>query len=251
MCVVWRWHRNRCCSLDGRDSHGFRRRRLFRLWWRCCFLPIEFRHKVCVITIELLRILRWRLWGSRLGTIPRGMRRITANRTFHRQFLFVVAAAETLGTLKGTMSLLRTNLTKLLLLEGSVQQGQFPQLRLFMNVLFVINHNQHLANHIGGGIDTLLVLSRNDHMKGFVIAVHDLAVAASPGALLDTPLAANSDFAARLGFQLFLCLSAGANDEADKVVVGVLFDRNWNFDGAFSSKQGVVFCGGVHVHEFF
>ncbi len=122
---------------------------------------------------------------------------------------------------------------------------------MLVHILFVINDHQHLFDHIGRCVHRSLVVTGNDNVQRFVVALHDLAIPSSPCSLFYRPSATDCNLASRLGLQFFLSLTTWSNDQSDKVVGRMLFDRNSNLLGSFAFEQIVLTGCWVHVHEFF
>lgn len=163
----------------------------------------------------------------------------------------VLFHAEAFRTFKGSVALLTTYLTILVFFERTIQKCQFAKLLLLVHILFVINHHQHLFYHIRCCVDRSLVITGNDHVKGFVVALHNLAIPSSPCSFLNRSAPADGDLASRLGLQLFLCLTTWSDDQSNKIVLRVLFDWNSNFLGSFAFEQSGLTGGWIHVHQFF
>lgn len=142
--------------------------------------------------------------------------------------------AEAFRTFKGSMTLLTTYLTVLIFFECTIQQCQFAKLLLLVNILFVIDDHQHLFDHIGCCIDRSLVITGDDHVKGFIVAVHDLAITSSPRSFLDRATSADCDLTSRLRLQLFLCLTAWSDDQSNEVVLRMVFDWDSYFLCSFA-----------------
>lgn len=157
---------------------------------------------------------------------------------------------KTTRALKGSMTLFGTGGTILLFLESSVQQGQFSELLLLVHIRLIVNDHKHLFNHIGSGVDCLLVLSGNNDMQGLIVSVHDLSVPSSTRSFLDRAASTNSNFAPSLGFQFLLSFSTRSNNETNKVVIGMRFNRDANLFGPFAHKEVALTCGGIEIHEF-
>ena len=104
-----------------------------------------------------------------------------------------------LGALKGPVSFFTTNRTKLVFLQSTVQECQFTELSLFVDILFIVNHHQHLFDHVRCSIDSTLVFTRNDNVQRVVVAIHDFSVAASSRSLLDGSFPTDGNLATRLG----------------------------------------------------
>ena len=62
------------------------------------------------------------------------------------------------------MTLLTTDLTILVFFECTIQERQFAELLLLVNILFVVNDHQHLFDHVRGCIDRSLIIARNNHV---------------------------------------------------------------------------------------
>jgi hypothetical protein len=149
------------------------------------------------------------------------------------------------------VSLLGANLAVLLLLQCPVKEGKLSELLLLVYVLLIVDHDKHLFDHFRGGVDRVLVVTCNHHVKGLVVALHDLAVSPSTRSLLHGPLSPNRNLAPRLGLQLLLRLASGADDQPDKVVVRVLVDGDPDlFRALLPHEQPRLAPGGrIEVHE--
>ncbi len=232
-----------------------------------CRFAIQFIHECQIIRIELLRILFLRTIrtttttktsssststttihntiaidypiGRCLLTVPSGVRGITTNCTFHLQppSLIQPRTAEPLGALKGSMALLGTNRAILIFLQRPIQQGQFPQLRLLVHILIIVNDHEHILNHLGGGIDRRLVLTGDDDVEGLMIALHDLPIPPPPRPLLHRPLAANGNLAPRLILHFLLRLPPRPDDQPYEIVRRVLLDGNVDLTRSLPRKQ--------------
>ena len=62
------------------------------------------------------------------------------------------------------MALFGTNLAEFILLQCTIQQRQLTELLLLVYILFIVNDNQHLFDHIRRGIDGPLIISRDYDM---------------------------------------------------------------------------------------
>ena len=63
-------------------------------------------------------------------------------------------------------------------------------------------------------------------VKRFVVTIHHFAISATASSLFDRPTSSNSNLATSLGFQFFLRFPARPDDEANEIVLRMLFDRN-------------------------
>lgn len=88
-------------------------------------------------------------------------------------------------------------------------------------------------------------------MQGLVVPFHNFSIPPTSSSLLDGSTPTNRDFTSSLGLQLFLRLAPGSNDETNKVVLGMLFNRNTNLFGALAFEEAALFRGGVEIHELF
>ena len=149
------------------------------------------------------------------------------------------------------MALLGTNLTELFLLEGTIQQGQFTKLLLFVDILFVVNDYKHLVDHVSCCVDRSLVVSGDDNMKRFTVTFHHFAISSTSGSFFDGSFTTNGNLTTSLCFQLLLSLSTWANDETDKIVLRVFFDGDPNLVGPLSLEEAAGSIGRVHIHELF
>jgi len=142
--------------------------------------------------------------------------------------------AEAFRTFKASMALLTTDLTILIIFECTIQQCQFSKLSLLVNVLFVIDDHQHLFDHICCCVDRSLVITGNDYVKGFIVALHDLTIPSSLCPSFDRTTPANCDLASRLGLKFFLCLTTWSDDQSNKVILRMLFDWDSYFFRSFA-----------------
>jgi len=171
------------------------------------------------------------------------MRRVSANGALdHSSAIIVVVARrrrQPRGTLKAAVPLVATDGTDgvFVVLERAVQNGQFAELLLLVHVLFVVEHDEHVAHHLFGGLDGLGVVARDDDVEGIGVAGLRDAVAATAGALLDAAAAANGNLASRLGFEFFLGLASGTDNETNEIVIGVLVNGNGYFDRGLLVEQ--------------
>lgn len=137
------------------------------------------------------------------------------------------------------MSLFRTDGTVdgFVVFESTVQESQFAQLLLLVDIAFVVQDDEHFLNHGGGRIHGPGIVSRHDDVQRFVIARIGLSVAPTPGPLLDTALAPNGDLATRLGFQFLLRFPTRTDNETNEIVIGVLVDGDGNFLHLFGGTK--------------
>jgi len=163
----------------------------------------------------------------------------------------VLVHRESFGAFKRAMPFFCTNLAKFIFLERTIQQCQFTQLILLVNVSFIINDHKHLVDHISGRIDRLLIVTSDDNMKRIVLSFYQLAITSSSRSDLDGSSSTNGNLTSCLSFEIFLSLSAGTNNKTNKIVGRVLFDGNSNLVGTFALEQATLASGGIHLHNLF
>jgi len=228
-------------------------------WRRSVRFPIQLIHKRQIIRIHLLLILnplrtllpcrhRHTILPNNplLRTIPRWMTSIPTNRTLNRNKI-LLPPRKPLGTLKSPMPLLRTQLTKLLILQRPIQQGQLPQLLLLVHILIIINNHQHLLHHIRRRIHIPLIIPRNHHMQLLIIPIHHLPIPPPPRPLLHTPLPSYRNLTPRFILHFLLRLAPWAYNKTNEIVGGMFFDGYGYFTGSFASEEGGCDGGGVLV----
>jgi hypothetical protein len=88
-------------------------------------------------------------------------------------------------------------------------------------------------------------------MQGLVIPFHNFSVPPTSSSLLDGSAPTNGDFTSSLGLEFFLRLATGSNNETNKVVLGMILNRNANLFGALAFEEAALFRGGVEIHELF
>jgi len=150
------------------------------------------------------------------------------------------------------MSLFGTNLTKLIFLQRTIQERQFPELLLLVNVLFVVDNHQHLLDHVGGRVDGILIVPGNDHMEWFIVTIHNFPIATSAGTFFDGSSTPNGDFAARLGFQFLLGFSPWSDDQSNEVIGWMLVQRDSYLSLPLPGQEiGLTPRSWVHVDQLF
>ena len=159
--------------------------------------------------------------------------------------------AEALGTLKGPVAPVGAEGTVLLLLEGAVQQGQLAQLGLLVDVLLVVDDDQHVLEEFGRLVELGGVVTGNQHVEGIVAPLLQGRAGPSLGPLLDAALAPDGNLAPRPGLQLLLGLAPRSDDEPYKIVVGMLLDGDPDLAGALPPLPSRRPHGGVEVHHLF
>ena len=160
---------------------------------------------------------------------------ITADGASH--FDSRLVRGKSLGAFERSVTLFPTQCTVLILLQGSVQERQFSELCLFVNIFIIVDDHQHILNHLCCRIDTLLPISRHHHMKRFIISLHHLSISPTPRSLLHTSLSPNSNLTPCLAFHFFLGFAPWTNDQSNKIVRRMVLHRYINLPRPLPIEQ--------------
>ena len=186
---------------------------------------------------------------SRHGAVARGVAGVAADGAPHREAsLSTAGGAEALGALEGLVALLTASGAVLLVLEGAVEEGKLAELGLLMDILLVVNDDEHIAHDRRGLVKLGLIIPCDEHVEGFVLPLKALPGSAL-GPLLDGSPPPDGNFAPRLGLELLLRLAAGPEDEAYEVVVWMLVDGDGDFGPALLPDVARGPHGGVQLHD--
>jgi hypothetical protein len=160
------------------------------------------------------------------------MTRFPANRALYQ--IPLIIQSESFRTLEIAMTLLSARQTPLLaLFQRTVQQRQFPQLSLFMNIHLIVNHNQHIANHLRRHFQLGGIVSRHHHVEGFVVPLLGGFVPPSPRTFFDRTFSPNGNFAVGFGLHLFLGFTPRTYNKPYKIIRRMLLHRYGYFNIPF------------------
>lgn len=81
-----------------------------------------------------------------------------------------------------------------------------------MHIALIVNHDKHVGNHGRRGFDSARVVATDHDMEWFKVTRFLYPVATTARTLLDAALAANGNFASRLGFEFLLRLAAWSDN---------------------------------------
>lgn len=130
---------------------------------------------------------------------------------------------------------------------------QLSQLLTLQVVFALLDRHQQLVYHLGSLLQLIVRVGSDEHVQFVLFARIGLTVL-STLARLHRSLATNRNLGTGLSFHLLLCVATWANDETDKVVLGMLLHRNINLLGEFLGF-GTVVCRWlerwVHDHGTF